>query len=293
MAGDALGPMSWYVGYDGRQVWVEAREKVFTCDKPEAELPKRILTYLASNLQKTVFAEHAVDEDDGKKGKKKDRQAGKQRGFIVRVDQDERVNVSPTLQAAVDKLLSTGVVSRVDLDESEGKKRNKKGREVDEVEQPEQSGIPLGVNECRVEIISRCQHQAHGVGFTIAAAEGGGLQRIHCFTANKELSVDEWHGALIKALGANGSRVLMGRMSPAIAPDPPESKDSSKAKEAAKEEDDWLDSLMGRCMVSSKEGPPTTAAPGSSGYAEVTEQDETKVRAPVQAPPWLRTTRPK
>ena len=29
-------------------------------------------TYLVSSLQKTVFAEHAVDEDDGRKGKKKD-----------------------------------------------------------------------------------------------------------------------------------------------------------------------------------------------------------------------------
>lgn len=67
-------------------------------------LERNARTYLASNLQKTVFAEHAIDEDDGKKGKKKasrcrcyhsltiwpysiiaheDRQAGKQRGFIV------------------------------------------------------------------------------------------------------------------------------------------------------------------------------------------------------------------
>ena len=103
-------------------------------------------TYLASNLQKTVFAEHAVDEDDGKKGKKKAGAGGvallgwsdtcgcrtakpgnkgaslcvNLNGFsphvksVVhaqthpakhvqpfrprRVDQDERVNVSPTLQ---------------------------------------------------------------------------------------------------------------------------------------------------------------------------------------------------
>ncbi|CAE7541463.1 SAMS2 [Symbiodinium necroappetens] len=124
--------MSWYVGHDGRQVWVDARETVFTCDKPEDDLPTRQLTYLASNLQKTVFAEHAVDDLDGKKGKKKDKQAGRQRGFIVRVDQDERVNVLPSVQAAVDKLQSSGAVSRVDLDETEGKKRNKKGRDNDE-----------------------------------------------------------------------------------------------------------------------------------------------------------------
>ena len=34
-------------------------------------LERSARTYLASNLQKTVFAEHAIDEDDGKKGKKK------------------------------------------------------------------------------------------------------------------------------------------------------------------------------------------------------------------------------
>mmetsp|Transcript_3499 Transcript_3499/g.3854 ORF Transcript_3499/g.3854 Transcript_3499/m.3854 type:complete len:282 (-) Transcript_3499:138-983(-) len=272
-----------------RQAWVEARETVFTCDKPEEELPKKHLTYLASNLQKTVFAEHAVDEDDGKKGKKKDRQAGKQRGFIVRVDQDERVNVLQVLQAATDKLLSTGIVSRVDLDETEGKKRNKKGREVEEVvEECEKASLPLGVNECRVEIIGRCQHQAHGVGFTISAAEGNVLQRIHLFTAGKELTVDSWHNALVKALQADGTRVMMGRVSPAIAPDPPEKE--SKAKEAAKEEDDWLDSLMGRCMVSSsKDGPAVPAVPvpapaeGDRGY---TAKAEAKAKA-VQLPPWL------
>ena len=36
-------------------------------------LERSARTYLASNLQKTVFAEHAIDEDDGKKGKKKAR----------------------------------------------------------------------------------------------------------------------------------------------------------------------------------------------------------------------------
>eukprot|EP00438_Fugacium_kawagutii_P028264 Skav219405 [mRNA] locus=scaffold1139:98792:109516:+ [translate_table: standard] len=88
--------LGWYVGYDGRQAWVEARETVFTCDKPEAALRfAALMTYLASNLQKTVFAEHAVDEDDGKKGKKK------ASSFVqfLRVDQDERVNVLQVLQA--------------------------------------------------------------------------------------------------------------------------------------------------------------------------------------------------
>jgi len=215
----------------------------------------------------------------------------------VRVDQDERVNVLPTLQAAVDKLLSTGVVSRVDLDETEGKKRNKKNKDVEEVpEEREQNGLPLGVNECRVEILARCQHQAHGVGFTISAAEGSVLQRIHLFTANKELTVDSWHDALMKALGADGSCVMMGRVSPAIAPDPPTPEKENKAKEAAKEEDDWLDSLMGRCMVSSQkeEKAPAPAQGGTGGTGGADggyKEAETKPKGPVQAPPWLRSTR--
>ena len=148
-------------------------------------------TYLASNLQKTVFAEHAVDDDDGKKGKKKAvspidspaspalfppagsaswatarvhcvahleqnlRTDGLDQPSIFlklfacrRVDQDERVNVLPpvqallavclcsvdergVVQAAVDKLLSSGSVSRVDLDETEGKKRPSQGSRRD------------------------------------------------------------------------------------------------------------------------------------------------------------------
>mmetsp|Transcript_35005 Transcript_35005/g.80608 ORF Transcript_35005/g.80608 Transcript_35005/m.80608 type:complete len:286 (+) Transcript_35005:133-990(+) len=283
--------MSWYVGHDGRQVWVDARETVFTCDKPEGELPTKQLTYLASNLQKTVFAEHAVDDGDVKKGKKKDKQAGKQRGFIVRVDQDERVNVLPTFQAAVDKLLNTGVASRVDLDETEGKKRNKKGRESEEVapEDTEPTGLPLGVNECRVETIARCQHQAHGVGFTLLVAEGSARQRIHLFTASKELRLNDWHDKLLKALAVEGTRVLMGRMSPTLAPDPPESKDAKAKKEAAKEEDDWLDSLMGRCMVSDKDSKPKAASPAGSkdGYTKP-DTAQALPKAPVQVPPWLR-----
>ncbi|CAJ1332555.1 unnamed protein product [Effrenium voratum] len=276
--------MSWYVAHDGRQVWVEARERVFTCDKPEDDLPKKTLTYLASNLQKSMFAEHAIDEDE-KKGKKKDKQAGRQRGFIVRVDKDERGtgNVHPAFQAAVERLMSSGLVSRVDVDEPEGgKKRNKKAKDVEEVREEEAApGLPLGVNECRVETIARCHHQAHGVGFDVMVSEERGTQRIHMFTASKELGVEAWHGALMQALAAAGTQVLMGRLSPAIAPDPPVQKD--KSKEAAKEEDEWLDSLMGRCMVSKEPSAPDEEGKGGYKAAEA----EAK-KAPVQAPPWLR-----
>eukprot|EP00440_Ansanella_granifera_P026544 gb/GFBE01028834.1/.p1 GENE.gb/GFBE01028834.1/~~gb/GFBE01028834.1/.p1 ORF type:complete len:292 (+),score=59.85 gb/GFBE01028834.1/:1-876(+) len=290
--------MSWYVGHDGRQVWVDSREQALTCDKPEAALPVVMLTYLASNTSKRVYAEHAVDDDDGKKGKKKEKQAGRQRGFIVCMDHHEdRVNVLPTIQAAVDKLLSSGVVSRVDLDESEGKKRSKKGREIVKEEVPDEAvGIPLGVNECRVEIVSRCQHQAHGVGFTISVSEGGASQRIHLFTAGKDLSVADWHSHLLEALRSGRGRVMLGRMSPAIAPDPPDVKEATSKKDAAKEEDDWLDSLMGRCMVDPKKEKPERRA----GYAEAGasddasrggEKDAQAPKAPVQLPPWLQSRR--
>eukprot|EP00930_Biecheleria_cincta_P042050 TRINITY_DN2891_c0_g1_i2.p1 TRINITY_DN2891_c0_g1~~TRINITY_DN2891_c0_g1_i2.p1 ORF type:complete len:298 (-),score=80.01 TRINITY_DN2891_c0_g1_i2:76-969(-) len=295
--------MSWYVSFDGRQVWVDSSERVLTCDKPEEELKIVPLTYLASNTQKTVFAEYSVDDDDGKKGKKKERQSGRQRGFVVRVDngKEDRVVVLTPFQATLDRLLSSGVASRVDLEESEGKKRNKKGKEVKEEPAEEQpAGVPLGPNECRVELASRCQHQAHGVGFTLSLAEPGHHQRIHMFTAGKELSLAEMHEKILEACRDTEGQIFMGRMSPAIAPDPPESsKDNKNKKDMAKEdEDDWLDSLMGRCMVGGtakeKRGGSTEAAatgapaddPGSSsGY---TQAEPPAPKKEVQLPPWLR-----
>eukprot|EP00931_Biecheleriopsis_adriatica_P116280 TRINITY_DN91946_c0_g1_i1.p1 TRINITY_DN91946_c0_g1~~TRINITY_DN91946_c0_g1_i1.p1 ORF type:complete len:298 (+),score=90.34 TRINITY_DN91946_c0_g1_i1:152-1045(+) len=291
--------MSWYVGHDGRQVWVNSRENVFTCDQPEGDLPLSTLTYLASGSQKTTsYAEHAIDEDDGKKGKKKEKQAGKQRGFIVRVDRDETINVMPPFQAAVEKLMKSGVVSRVDLEESEGKKRNKKGKEVKEEVQEEVVTIPLGPNECRVEIAARCQHQAHGVGFTVSVAEGGGSQRIHLYTANKELSVADWHSCLVEALQADGSRCMMGRMSPAIAPPEPPDEKEIQTKKSVREEEDWLASLMGGCMVSDrkeKEAGYAEAGADAAGGAESSQATKPKAEPLEQKelPPWLRTRRSK
>lgn len=300
--------MSWYVSFDGRQVWVDSSERVLTCDKPEEELKVVPLMYLASNTQKTVYAEHSVDDDDGKKGKKKERQSGRARGYVVRVGHGEdRVIVLTPFQATLDRLLSLGVASRVDLEESsEGKKRNKKGKEVKEEpteEQQQPAGVPVGPNECRVELASRCQHQAHGVGFTLLLAEPGHHQRINVFTAGKELSLSEMHEKILEACRNTGGQVLMGRMSPAIAPEPPEGSKEGKPKiqkDMAKEdEDDWLDSLMGRCMVSgtAKEekrsgsseaaatGPPADDPGSASGYPKA-ELPEPKKE--MQLPPWLR-----
>lgn len=295
--------MSWYVSFDGRQVWVDSSERVLTCDKPEEELKVVPLTYLVSNTTRTTYAEHSVDDDDGKKGKKKERQSGRQRGFVVRVDHGEdRVIVLTPFQATLDRLLSSGIASRVDLEEPEGKKRNKKGKDVKEepAEEQQPAGVPLGPNECRVELTSRCQHQAHGVGFTLSLTETGHHQRIHLFTAGKELSLPQMHGKILEACQDTGGQILMGRMSPAIAPDPPEgSKEGKPKKDMAKEdEDDWLDSLMGRCMVGGtakeKRGGSSEAAiagvladeqGSASGY---TQAEPPAPKKEMQLPPWLR-----
>ena len=48
---------------------------------------------------------------------------------MVEKSSDTSIDILP--QAAVDKLLSLGVVSRVDLDETEGKKRQSLGSNCD------------------------------------------------------------------------------------------------------------------------------------------------------------------
>lgn len=283
---------------------MDSSERVLTCDKPEEELKVVPLTYLASNTQKTVFAEYSVDDDDGQRGKKKERQSGKQRGFVVRVanGNDDRVIVLTPFQATIDRLLSSGVVSRVDLEEAEGKKKNKKGKAAVKEEPAEEqpAGVPLGPNECRVELASRCQHQAHGVGFTISLAEPGHHQRMHVFTARKEIPLSEMHKQILEACHNTGGQILMGRMSPAIAPEPPDSSKENKNKKdmAKEEEDDWLDSLMGRCMVSgtakeTRGGSSEAAATGAPAADPGSASGYTQAEAPapkkeIQLPPWLR-----
>merc|ERR1719221_878326 len=112
--------MSYYVGTDGRKVWVEDHETVYTVGEPDTELPVEVLTYLAVNSNKAVYAEHIVDDEEGgKKGKKaKEKTSGRQRGFVVRVDQEDKSRVSSAFRQATDRLSSSGVVSRIDIDES-------------------------------------------------------------------------------------------------------------------------------------------------------------------------------
>eukprot|EP00933_Yihiella_yeosuensis_P040280 TRINITY_DN3455_c0_g5_i1.p1 TRINITY_DN3455_c0_g5~~TRINITY_DN3455_c0_g5_i1.p1 ORF type:complete len:305 (+),score=92.55 TRINITY_DN3455_c0_g5_i1:142-1056(+) len=304
--------MSWYVGLDGRQVWVDRSETAYTCDKPDEEekpLPIQNLTYLASGSSKAVYQEHAIDDDDGSKGKKKERQSGRQRGFVVRVDQqDDRPRINGPFQAAVDKLYRDGVVSRVDPDESE--KENKRGKkkrgkaqanELNKKEEPEEEeaeaakveALPLGLNECRVDIISRCSHMGHGGGFILEISEIGERKRYFVYTNGKELPTAAMHSCIVQALAADGSKVMLGRLNPAMAPDPPdeaEGRDGSaaKSKKADAEEDDWLASVMGRCMVDKeKEKEKEKPKESTGGYAEA----EAKPKAPVKLPPWLQGRR--
>lgn len=296
--------MSWYVGKDGRKVWAERDETVFTVSEPEEVLPKEILTYLATNLNKPVYAEHTIDEDaGGKKTKKaKEKQAGRQRGFVVRVDQDDRIRVCAAFRPAAEKLLASGLVSRLDVDDSSSSSsRKKKKQEKEEPELQTQSLLAtLGVNECRIDTTARCQHNAHGSGFRLEVAEGGQQQRIHVFTA-RDLTAADWHGRLVEAVEGTGSRVMMGRILDAEPPEGAGGKPGKARDEARKDEDDWLASVLGRCMVSKEKESGGAGGDGDGKTSEGAEEGasgqagadgEAAEGAPKKAaavlPPWLR-----
>mmetsp|Transcript_105695 Transcript_105695/g.340900 ORF Transcript_105695/g.340900 Transcript_105695/m.340900 type:complete len:309 (+) Transcript_105695:117-1043(+) len=307
--------MSWYVGQDGRKVWVENSETVYTVGEPEEELPLETLTYLAVNSHKPVFQENIINEDTGKKTKKaKEGAAGRQRGFVVRVEQEDKGRVVATFRAAAEKLLASGIVSRYDVDESSTGSKKKRGKKEEE-EEPVLMMQPLGSNECRVETTARCQHNAHGIGFRVEVAEGGAKQRIHMFTANKELSTRDWYKHLVEAIESVGLRVMLGRMNVADGDGPTGAagikgedggskggKAGARAKkdEAREDEDEWLESVLGRCMISNTEkakpvaGEATEGGGAGSNEAGVVQPNgegatENAPKKPTkQLPPWLR-----
>jgi len=201
--------MSWYISNNGRKVWIDRDELVYTVDEPEEEsLVTATLTYLAANTSKAVYAEHIIDEDGGgaRKTKTKERQAGRQRGFVVRVEHDDRSRLHPALRDVVDKLMKSGIVSKVDVDEVAP------------------TIVPLGVNECRLSTTARCQHNAHGVGFRVEISGDGAQQRVNMFTASKQIPASEWYSLLVEAIESVGLRVMMGRMMDSEEP----GKDSAK-----------------------------------------------------------------
>lgn len=304
--------MSWYVDQRGRQVWVEREETVFTIDEPPEDWDPTTenLTYLASASSKAVYAEHSIDEESASRGsKKKDAQAGRQRGFVVRVDHEDDglSRVTSDFQAVANGLLASGAVSRVDVDASRegGKKKKKKAKdkkndEEEEEEKEKEPALPLGVNECRVETTARCQHFAHGTGWKVEVSNGDGSQRIFLFTAKKEVTTAEWHKQLLASMESSGTRVMLGRM----LGDGPDGKGAGKAgppkkDEAQRDEDEWLESMLGRCMVSkdskSKTAAESSGADGAGAEGAASEGrdkgNESSAKAPAKkpiAPPWAR-----
>ena len=233
---------------------------VYTVVLPEGKLPVENLTYLAAHSKKAVYQEHICDEAALLNSRQKKKQAGSQRGFIVRVDQEETplTRIVPWFKGAAQKLLDADLISRVDAEDSTSVNKKKGGADKDK-KQPS-----LGANECHVETTYRVHHFAHGPGFRVEVTEGIALQRINFFTNRREISHQEWHGCLTEAIEKGGGHVMVARRPKTDAEAqngeaPPEkagAKDGREAprirlrKDAAQQEDDaWLDSMMMSCMV--------------------------------------------
>merc|ERR1719409_198555 len=114
--------MAWYVGKDGQQIWIPRDDSVYTVIQPGETLPLENLQYLTVNSKKSVFVEHLMDEDildaKNKSSRQKNRMKGKQRGFVVRVEQEEQLRVVPWFKAASTKLMDCDIVSRIDADDA-------------------------------------------------------------------------------------------------------------------------------------------------------------------------------
>lgn len=275
---------------NGRQVWAERDQMVYTVGDPPGKdetLPLENLAYLSVTSQKAVYAEHSVEDDLGdKKGKKaKEKSAGRQRGYVVRVDGDSRPRVAAPLQPAVDRLYQDGVVSRVDAEETAGPtKRRGRGKKEEKAEPvEEETGPPLGPNECRVEVTARCQHFAHGKGFRVEMSEAGPKQKFHVFVADRELTAASFYKQLVGAIEATGGQTALGRMLSA----PDDGAAASKKRDVAQEgEEDWLSSVMGRCMVTKKEEVEKSA--DANEEAQGDQPPEPPKSAKKALPPWLR-----
>lgn len=291
--------MSWYVTLQGRQIWVDRDEDVYTVgDPPDEELPLVNLAYLSVGSSKAMYAEHMIDEEGSKRGKAKEKQGGRQRGFVVRVDHDTRTKVLASMQGAIDLLMQNGHASRIDIDDA-GSDRKKKGKRS---EPAEEILPPLGPNECRVEIVSRCQHVGHGKGYQVSVLEHGSKQKINIFTSDQEFPVDKFHQQLVAAVEASGGKTALGRMAPcaedgAGGPGKFEDKKPKKRDEAQEDEDDWLSSVMGagRAVAvaaekaeKKEEGEGSAAANEGGGEEAAGGYPKPKPKAKRELPPWLR-----
>ena len=141
--------MSWYQAVDGRNVWVPREETVYTVIRRTDELPLEDLQYVSLAPAKPVFKEHLVNDDSwdiGRNKKRNRRRAGKERGFVLRVESEEHARVVPWFKTACKQLLIGGACRRIDADEAVNLKKQKKKYE---------RGVNIGANECRVESVSR------------------------------------------------------------------------------------------------------------------------------------------
>mmetsp|Transcript_4504 Transcript_4504/g.10962 ORF Transcript_4504/g.10962 Transcript_4504/m.10962 type:complete len:457 (+) Transcript_4504:1-1371(+) len=279
--------MSWYTGQDGQQIWVSRGEAVFTvvCD-PEQDLPTEHLTYLATHTRKAVYQEFTVDESflgDGKTkvqrrgGSKK--QSGRQRGFILRTDGGEEVapihRVVPWFKAAAQELVDSQVVSRLDVEDAANVRRRRQA-------------LSLGADEVRVETSTRVGHFAHGPGFRVEITDGIVWQRLHFFTAGKEVPFQEWQNLLNNAIASTGSPVMLTKPSalPKVDNRAAELEKENmsdqalvsnpvclqlKKDKAQEEDDDWLANLLG--------GPQSDDEGDHAGANEAAHQQDLQSRA--------------
>jgi hypothetical protein len=298
--------MSWYVGKDGEHLWIKRDETVYTVIQPEDSLPVESLTYLALNSKKAVYQEHLIGDDAGdvknNSKRRREKQAGRQRGYIVRIEQEEQVRVVPSIKAATLKLIDDQVVSRVDADEAANskKKKNNKQANVSTV-----STVALGINECRVETSARIHHFAHGPGFSVEVCEGSAHQKIHFFTDKKELSCKEWHRHLVAAVESTGAHVMLARKTQAeasqedlqckAAADLIERVRSLRKDNAQKEDDAWLESVMNakaeESSSSSEESSAEEESPKKSAGVEKglpARRDIEASRSTADTPEWRR-----
>jgi len=201
--------MSWYVGEDGEQIWINRDSTVYTVVVSDAPLPLEHLTYLAVSSKKAVFQE-AICEDEGAAGgrskRNKDKNAGRQRGFIIRqeVEESPLTRVVACFKDAAKKLMDTGIVSRVDADEAANVKKAKKKEKANDA-----AIANLGANECRIETISRIHHFAHGPGYRLQVAEGMVAQRLNLFTNRREIALKDWLSGVLGALESTGTHIML------------------------------------------------------------------------------------
>ncbi|CAE8702771.1 unnamed protein product, partial [Polarella glacialis] len=169
---------------------------VYTVIQPPEELETEELMYLSMTTSKPVFKEFVVDDDSWDIGRNKKRnmhRAGKERGYLVRVEADLHARVVPWFKVACKILVSDEVCSKVDVDEACNVKKQKKL-----LSKPRD--IALGANECRVETLMRCYHVASGPGFKVEVCCDQVRQSIHFFTNHRAMPIVEWHAYLSEAV---------------------------------------------------------------------------------------------